>query len=555
MLSRWSALVALSVSCLLGITLAAPATQARSLGQTAWPASAAIPAQTTAVPHSGGVKLVKELLRAWQITKGHGVTVALVSSGINARLAGLGGRLKIGKAFGNTSHESKAPATAIAMGIAGSGPSSANPFGTIGLAPQVKILDVGVRYRASDGVWQDQEALAIRYAVDHGAKVIYVNEVGYSDAPVLDEAVAYAASKNAVVICAEYGFGRSRNRPQFPSSMPGAFGAGTVIFPDLRAPRSRHPSPRNTSILVGAPGNTIDTSGPTGGGYEIWDDVAAGAWITATVALIKSVYPKLPTVLVEQALALSATNHPRGRYNTTIGFGYLNPVGALREAAKLRRLRMQAPAGPGVANPSARLASGPAPDVVHAVRHTVLKLAGFGGAAGVGLLLLLLAIFLPRRRRRAAVAPAAGPPGSWPQGPPGPPGSQPSAVPGAWPQGPGAGPAGGPGAWPQGPGSWFQGPQESPRSQPQAPRGSVGPRHQGPPGFPGSQPPGAARRPPGRHSGQWEEPTETLPPEAGRIPPPRSPETSPPEAPDSWPSAWPGDEPPSEGTAPWDAPG
>lgn len=489
MLSRWSAIVALPVSCLLGMTLAAPAAQARSAGQTAWPASAARPAQATAVPHSGGVRLVKELLRAWQITKGHGVTVALVSSGINAGLAGLGGRLKIGKAFGNTSHESKSPATAIAMGIAGSGPSSANPFGTVGLAPEARILDVGIRFRASDGVWQDQDALAIRYAVDHGAKVIYVDEVGYSDALVLDEAVAYAASKKAVVICAEYAFGRSRNGPQFPSSMPGAFGAGTVNFPDLRAPRSRHSSPHNTSILIGAPGNTIDTSGPTGGGYEIWDEVAAGAWITATVALIKSVYPKLPTVLVEQALALSATNHPRGGYNTTIGFGYLNPVGALREAAKLRRLRMQAPAGPSVASPSARLASGPAPGVVHAVRHPVLKLAGFGGAAGVGLLLLLLAFFLPRRRRRAAVAPAAGPPGSWPQGPPGP---QPPAV-------PGAGPAGGPGSWPQ--------------------------------------PPGGAGRPPGRHSGQWPEPTETLPPGAGRIPPPRSPETPSPDAPDTWPSA------------------
>jgi hypothetical protein len=508
MLSRRPALAALSVGCVMGLTLTTPGAQAAPLGNAGWPAGTAMPIRADAVPQRAGLQVVKELLRAWQISKGHGVTVALVSSGINAGLAGLGGRLTVGKSFGNISHESKAHATALAMGIAGSGPSSNNPFGSVGLAPEVKILDLGIRFRAANGVWQDDVALAIRYAVDHGAKVIYVDEVGYLETLVLDEAVAYAASKNAVVIGAEYGYGRSRNSLQFPTSSPGAFGAGTVIFPDLRAPRSRHGSPRNASILVGAPGNTIDTSGPTGGGYEIWDEVAAGAWITATVALIKSVYPNLPTALVEQALALSATNHPRGGYNTSVGFGYLNPSGALQEASKLRRLHMRAAVGPGVANPSARLASGPAPGAVNAVRHSVLKLAGFGGAVAVGLLLLLLALFLPRRRRIQAPPPAAGPPGSWPQGPPG-----------FWPQDPAGPPRAAPGSWPPGPpGSW-----------PQRPPGS-------PPPGPGSWPPD----PPGT----WQQ----------------GPAGSPPERPGSWPagpwpSGWPNNETPPDEPPPWDAPG
>jgi hypothetical protein len=172
MLSRRPALAALSAACLMGLTLTAPGTQAAPVGQAGWPASTATPTQTAAGPHSAGLQLVKELLRAWQITKGHGVTVALVSSGINAGVAGLGRRLTVGKMFGNTSHESKADATALAMGIAGSGPSSNNPFGSVGLAPEVKILVLGIRFRAANGVWQDQVALAIRYAVDHGAKVI-----------------------------------------------------------------------------------------------------------------------------------------------------------------------------------------------------------------------------------------------------------------------------------------------------------------------------------------------------------------------------------------------
>jgi Subtilase family len=577
MLNRWTALAAMSVASLLGMTVLATPAQARPTVRAGWPASPAMAGTAAAVPSSGGRQLVRELVRAWQISKGHGVTIALISSGINPGVAGLGGRLKIGKAFGNISHESKGDATALAMGIAGSGPSSANPFGSVGLAPEAKILDLGVRFRAPDGVWQDQVALAIRYAVDHGAKVIFSEEVGYSDALVLDEAVAYAAAKNAVVIGSEYAWGRSRNGSQFPTSLPGAFGASSVIFPDLRAPRSRHTPPRNASVLVAAPGNTIDTSGPSGNGYEIWEAFAADSWITATVALIKSVYPTLPTVLVEQALALSATNHPRGGYNTVVGCGYLNPIGALREAAKLRRLHMQAAAGPGVVNPSARLASGAAPGVVHAVRHPVLKLAGFGGAVGIGLLLLLLAVFLPRRRRLAAAPPAAGPPGSWP--PP-----APAAWPqgqGVWPQGPSV-PPGSIGPQPQSPGSWPPGapggrppgPTGSSSQQPPgtSPPGSAGAQPEGPgawsqrrSGQPGAQPPGpgswfegspgGAGPPRGRHSAPWEEPSGSPPIGGGRIPHPRSPDDEDPGQPDPWPSGWPGGEPPDDGTAPWDAPG
>src|SRR5262249_27761002 len=136
--------------------------------------------------------------------------------------------------------------------------------------------------------------------------------------------------------------------------------------------------------------------------YLIYNSYAANAWLTATVALLKSVYQGLSPALVEQALALSARNHPRDGYNIGVGYGLINPAGALREAAQLRRLRPGAQLGPAAVSPAARLDVGPAPGPINAVRHPLWKLAGGGGAVVAGLVLLAFAAARWRRRVRSA---------------------------------------------------------------------------------------------------------------------------------------------------------
>ena len=44
----------------------------------------------------------------------------------------------------------------------------------------------------------------------------------------------------------------------------------------------------------------------------MFDGLASAAWLTATVALIKSVYPHLPDSPVDLAIARSARDHPTG---------------------------------------------------------------------------------------------------------------------------------------------------------------------------------------------------------------------------------------------------
>jgi hypothetical protein len=300
-----------------------------------------------------------------------------------------------GPSFGNVSGDSNALGTVFASGVAGRGPSGSNPAGTLGLAPAARILAEKVPGHVGNGAWLRGYAAAIRYAAGHGAQVIYVAGEAYQDAAVLDRAVEYAESRNAVIIGPEY-FGRhvARNAMTVPGSLPGVLGAGAVLLPGMTAPQKFEAAPANTSILVTAPADVLTVTGPLGQGYTMFNSLASAAWLTATVALIKSVYPHLPDSLVDLAIARSARDHPNGGYATQVGFGLLNPDGALHQAAALAKVPVTAPTGPGSLADSARFGSGPPPGVIAAVHHSTSQEAGFAGAMLAGLVLLVIAAAL-----------------------------------------------------------------------------------------------------------------------------------------------------------------
>ncbi|HEY2130772.1 MAG TPA: S8 family serine peptidase [Streptosporangiaceae bacterium] len=361
----------------------------------------------TATPAGSGFgraaapQLVRDLRAAWQISKGAGVTVAVLAGGVDPTAPGLAGDVTTGPSFGNVAGDTNAAGTVFASGVAGRGPSGSNPAGTLGLAPAARILAEKVPGHGANGPFQRAYAAAIRYAAGHGAQVIWVAGEAYQDAAVLDRAVEYAESRNAVVISPEYAGRRApRNASTVPGSLPGVLGAASVLLPGMTAPSKFAASPANESILVAAPADVLTVTGPLGQGYQMFNSLAAAAWLTATAALIKSVYPHLPASLVDQAIARSARDHPKGGYSPQVGFGLLNPDGALHEAAALAKRPAAAPAGASSLAESAHFGSGSPPGVIDAVHHPTSKLAGFAGAMVAGLLLLVIAAVLALRWRK-----------------------------------------------------------------------------------------------------------------------------------------------------------
>jgi subtilisin family serine protease len=145
---------------------------------------------------------------AWQIPKvwaagarGQGITVAVVDSGVQASRPELRGVVLPGTDFhggdGRTDHSqqvdggNRGHGTAMAMFIAGQG----GPSGLVGIAPEAKILPL-VRQKDDGDVVR-----SIRWAVDHGAKVINMSYGIGGDCSDDDHAaVRYALEHGAVVV-------------------------------------------------------------------------------------------------------------------------------------------------------------------------------------------------------------------------------------------------------------------------------------------------------------------------------------------------------------------
>jgi hypothetical protein len=356
---------------------------------------------------AAGPQLVKDLRQAWRTTKGRGVTVAVVGGTVDPSATGLAGKVIRGPVYGRLAAGQATDATLFASAVAGSGPNPQNPYRGRGIAPQARILSIGVPSTAPTPAWLDDVSKAIAYAVARGAGVIYVEQVSFSDSGRLAAAVSSALAKNVVVASAEYGPAKLSADPEYPASLPGVIDAAAVSLPGLAAPPTRYPTPANGSILVTAPANVLYGSGPGGTNYPMYNFFAADAWLTATAALVKSAYPHLPPSLVGRALAASARDHPPGGYSLSTGFGLINPAGALAEAGRLSGLRTVAAPGPGLVAPSARFTGGTEPGPVQAVHHSDWKLAGYALVMLAGLIVLLRARRLRKRWRRRARLPTA----------------------------------------------------------------------------------------------------------------------------------------------------
>lgn len=151
---------------------------------------------------------------AWQVSRGEGVTIAVVDTGValdhpdlRDRLARRsdGSVLGLDLIDGGAPHDSHGHGTLVA-GIAAA--TADNGEGIAGVAPRARIMPIRVLDGTGAGVGGDVDR-AIRWAVDNGADVINLSleaaprRDGRRDQPAApDAAVRYAAERDVVVIVA-----------------------------------------------------------------------------------------------------------------------------------------------------------------------------------------------------------------------------------------------------------------------------------------------------------------------------------------------------------------
>ncbi|GHI08993.1 type VII secretion-associated serine protease [Streptomyces cellostaticus] len=285
---------------------------------------------------------------AWRTTKGQGVTVAVLDTGVEADHPDLAGNVLPAKdmiGFGAEPGDRTwaRHGTAMAGIIAGHGHGPGNADGVMGVAPEARILPVRVILEDGDSARTKARttrgnALAdgIRWAADHGADVINLSLGDDSNSahpePSEDEAVQYALKKGVVVVASAGNGGDKGDHVSYPAAYPGVIAATAVDKYGTRASFST----RRWYAAVSAPGVDVVIADPDHKYYEGWGTSAASAFVSGAAALIKAAHPTLAPAQIKKLLEDTARDAPVGGRDDSRGFGMIDPAAALRAAAKLK---------------------------------------------------------------------------------------------------------------------------------------------------------------------------------------------------------------------------
>jgi subtilisin family serine protease len=282
---------------------------------------------------------------AWRVSRGGGVTVAVLDTGVDASAPDLAGQVTQGPdyAAGVDPPGYRLPlshGTYIASLIAGRGRGPGDAMGVIGVAPEARILSVRVvpdenepgiaAYNATQR-YADAVSEGVKYAVRYGAAVINMSLSAQRPSAGLRDAIAFAISHGVVVVASAGNGGTSgRFAPYlYPASFPGVIAVAAVSPAGTRASFSQ----QNSSVVVSAPGVDVIGAGPDGQ-YIAGDGTSpSAALVSGVAALILAKYPGLRPSVVEQAIISSTTRPPAGGYSVDTGFGEVDAAAALARAA------------------------------------------------------------------------------------------------------------------------------------------------------------------------------------------------------------------------------
>lgn len=289
--------------------------------------------------------------RTWKYTRGAGVTVAVLDTGVDGTHPDLAGSVISGPDF--TGHTRRPGSkywgrhgTAMASIIAGHGHGPDQEAGIMGVAPRAKVLSIRVTLENEDPARRDKAQLnrsrdavakGIRYAVDNGALVINMSLGGgtafYDGSPAEEEAVKYAIRQGAVLVASSGNDGAKLNRRTFPAAYSGVIAVGAVNKRMRPTKFSNH----NDYVSVAAPGDDI-VMADTGQGYVVGTGTSpSAAYVAGVAALVRARYPQLTPEQVRRAIEAGATHRPPGGRDERVGVGVVDAYRTLMAAREIDR--------------------------------------------------------------------------------------------------------------------------------------------------------------------------------------------------------------------------
>ena len=272
--------------------------------------------------------------QAWDDTKGSGVTVAIIDTGVSKVPDLAKTEFVTGYDFVNdkeTADDDNGHGTHVAGTVA---QSTNNNYGVAGIAYQAKIMPLKVLASSGGGTITDI-ADAIRFAADNKADVINMSLGGGGESQIMKDAIEYAHNKGVVIVAAAGN--ENRDSASYPARYARVISVAATDAQNEKAEFSNY-------------GAGVDIAAPGGGnGSKIWQETIdpetnepivaglqgtsmAAPHVAGVAALIKSVGVTQPdeVLAVLQQSVRKIDTDPQNYF----GAGHLDASAAVKLAQK-----------------------------------------------------------------------------------------------------------------------------------------------------------------------------------------------------------------------------
>ncbi|MBN8627097.1 MAG: S8 family peptidase [Planctomycetes bacterium] len=274
----------------------------------------------------------------WRLTRGAGIRVAVLDTGIEASHPDLVGAIDQVRDFTATA---RSPGSAVAADRVGHGTHTAgvigarqNDRGVVGVAPECRLL-IG-KVLGDDGAGADDfVAAGIDWAVATGADVLSLSLGSPTPSNAIAAAVARAVAAGRFVVCAAGNDGRDRS-VNYPARLDDVVAVGAV---DRRGQLADFSS-RGPEVDVCAPGQEILSTYLNAGYARLSGTSMAAPFVAGLAALVLAKHKARggdtpvtsPAELLEHLRRTATDAGPAGR-DDGYGFGLVDPTRLLADAA------------------------------------------------------------------------------------------------------------------------------------------------------------------------------------------------------------------------------
>lgn len=271
---------------------------------------------------------------AWDISTGDGIIVAVLDTGVDGMHPDLAANMVPGwNMFDN--NDNTADVHDHGTWVAGTIAAAANNgMGSAGVAWSAEIMPV--RIAAPDGsAFFSTIANGIRWAADHGAKVVNVSYSGVAGSSAIRSAAQYLRNKGGVLVVSAGNTGSRLNHS--PSDV--LLVASATNSNDQRPNWSSYGS----YVDIAAPGESIYTT-RKGGGYSFVSGTSfSSPIVAATAALMFSTNHELTPADLDQLILSTTTDLGEPGFDDFYGTGRVDAAAAVIAANAMISIDDQAP--------------------------------------------------------------------------------------------------------------------------------------------------------------------------------------------------------------------